>query len=224
MIFGVIIGLSAVNIFMNPCTDRLEMADYGSNHIIRIDKLNIPKIIANLDEFWKRKLNLNIQLINDFNLMNHFLAYNVSDPKFHRCNLNESPPENKTCEVNIDDFSTCKRTRGYGLNRFEPCIFFKLKADTKWTPEIITDDDIPKKMPEDLQSYVSNWQKLSMSAVWFSCEGVHDQDKENLGPILYHPHLGFLSKYFPCQSEEICTSPIVAVQFEKLKSKLNILH
>lgn len=138
----------------------------------------------------------------------------MTDPKYHRCELNNPPPENKSCEVNIDDFSSCRKARGYGLNKSEPCIFFKLKADTKWTPQIISVDDIPDEMPQDLQDYVKDWQKLSMSAVWFSCEGVTEHDRSNLGSILYLPHRGFLNKYFPCQNEEFCTSPIVAVQFQ----------
>jgi hypothetical protein len=55
MIIGVIVGLSAVNIFMKPCHDRFEMADYGNGHEILISKETIPLIMKNLDEFWRRK-------------------------------------------------------------------------------------------------------------------------------------------------------------------------
>lgn len=125
---------------------------------------------------------------------------------------------NKTCEVNMDDFSRCKKSYGYGLNRFEPCVFFKLNADTKWKPDTITIDNITDEMPENVQNSIKNWHEMKMSAVWLSCEGVNEHDQSNLGSIYYMP-LGFHTKYFPCQSEEFCTSPIVAVLFERLKSE-----
>lgn len=58
LIIGVIIGLSAVNIYMTPCHDRLVMANYGSGYEIIITKSNISRIIKNLDKFWERELKL----------------------------------------------------------------------------------------------------------------------------------------------------------------------
>lgn len=120
--------------------------------------------------------------------------------------------------MNIDDFSTCKRTWGYGLNRSEPCIFFKLNADTKWMPEVIKMKDRFEELPENVNNSIENWEPMGMSAVWISCDGIQENDKSNLGSIVYIP-FGFHSKYFPCKSEDLCTSPIVAVQFERLKSE-----
>lgn len=56
MIFGVIVGLSVVNIFMTPCISRLDMADYGTGHEIRIEKLKLSEIVEKIDDFWKCEL------------------------------------------------------------------------------------------------------------------------------------------------------------------------
>lgn len=146
-------------------------------------------------------------------------AYNISDPKYYPCDSNNPAPENKTCAVDIDHFGPCKKRKNYGLSRNEPCIFFKFKSDIEWAPEMYTEDEFPESMPQDLQNYVKNWKQFPLEAILFSCDGVFDGDRENMGSLLYLPHRGFLSYYFPCKQEDFCTDPVIAVQFIKPKSE-----
>lgn len=55
--------------------------------------------------------------------------------------------------------------------------------------------------------------------IWVSCEGKSPEDKVNAGSIAYLPRQGFPGFYYPCTSEESCTEPLVAINFQKPKSK-----
>jgi sodium/potassium-transporting ATPase subunit beta len=53
--------------------------------------------------------------------------------------------------------------------------------------------------------------------IWVSCEGKTDDDKRNLGSINYLPRRGFAGFHFPCKSDKLCLSPLLALRFERPK-------
>lgn len=65
---------------------------------------------------------------------------------------------------------------------------------------------------------------LQRNLVWVSCEGESPADVENLGPVQYLPRRGFPAYYFPFKNVKGYQPPIVAVQFEKPKSKCHQNH
>lgn len=81
------------------------------------------------------------------------------------------------------------------------------------------EEEFPENMPQDLTVYAREWMKYPLEAIWFSCDGVYEQDRQNMGSLLYLPHRGFLSYYFPCKRDDLCTHPVLAVQFIRPKSK-----
>lgn len=55
--------------------------------------------------------------------------------------------------------------------------------------------------------------------IWITCEGENPADIENLGPINYLPHRGFPGYYFPFMNQKGYLPPILAINFERPKSK-----
>ena len=60
---------------------------------------------------------------------------------------------------------------------------------------------------------------LQNNRVWLDCEGENPADKENMGPIVYHPTRGISANYFPYLNQEGYLSPAVFVEFTKPKRK-----
>lgn len=55
--------------------------------------------------------------------------------------------------------------------------------------------------------------------IWVSCEGENPADIENLGPINYIPERGFSGYYFPFLNQKNYLPPVLAINFERPKSK-----
>lgn len=73
-------------------------------------------------------------------------------------------------------------------------------------------------------SLVLNIKKTSnKEVVWVSCEGENPADVENLGTDIKFKSLtneqGFIGKYFPFKNTKGYLQPLVAVQFNSIKSK-----
>lgn len=65
--------------------------------------------------------------------------------------------------------------------------------------------------------------KKDANTVWVSCEGENPADVENIGPVQYIPRRGFPAYYYPFTNKEGYLSPLVAVLFEKPRSKFFLL-
>lgn len=55
--------------------------------------------------------------------------------------------------------------------------------------------------------------------IWISCEGENPADIENLGPINYIPQRGFPGYYYPFMNQKGYMPPVIAINFERPKSK-----
>lgn len=55
--------------------------------------------------------------------------------------------------------------------------------------------------------------------IWISCEGENPADVENIGPMRYMPQRGFPGFYYPFENQKGYLAPIMAIQFERPKSK-----
>ena len=55
--------------------------------------------------------------------------------------------------------------------------------------------------------------------VWMSCHGENPADKENIGPVEYHPHQGFPKHYFPYKNQPGYHPPLVAIVFKQPNSE-----
>jgi len=82
-----------------------------------------------------------------------------------------------------------------------------------------------KGMPHELKEYIEKEAlrmdessvdfKNFINTVWVSCEGENPADKENIGPISYHPMPGIPSYYFPYAKQRGYQSPFVMLQLTK---------
>lgn len=61
-----------------------------------------------------------------------------------------------------------------------------------------------------------------MNTVWVSCEGENPADIENIGSVKYYPKNGFPYYFFPYENTDGYLSPLVAVHFERPKSKFSV--
>ena len=59
--------------------------------------------------------------------------------------------------------------------------------------------------------------------VWLDCEGENPADKENLGPVVYHPTRGISANYFPFLNQQGYLSPAVFVEFTQPKRKTTLV-
>lgn len=58
--------------------------------------------------------------------------------------------------------------------------------------------------------------------IWISCEGENPADIENLGPVQYIPSRGFPGYFYPFMNQKGYMPPLVAINFERPKSKCSI--
>lgn len=58
--------------------------------------------------------------------------------------------------------------------------------------------------------------------MWVDCHGENPADKENMGPLVYHPDQGLSKNYYPYTNQEGYVSPAVFVEFGNPKSKINL--
>ncbi|KAJ9590952.1 hypothetical protein L9F63_015996 [Diploptera punctata] len=117
------------------------------------------------------------------------------------------------CKVDIDNWKQCKPD-GKRINA--SCIYFKINKVMGWTPKYYTDKTkLPSGMPQSLKDVITKINDTNqMKMVWLSCEGRHEDDKQNIRNISFYPHQGFPAYYFPFQRQPNYKSPVVAVHFE----------
>ena len=92
-----------------------------------------------------------------------------------------------------------------------------------WRPEYYNDtNSLPEKMPESLKKHIREENsQVERNTVWVSCEGENPADQENIGPVKIIPKRGFPGYYYPYENSEGYLSPLVAVHFERPRSKLS---
>ena len=59
--------------------------------------------------------------------------------------------------------------------------------------------------------------------MWVECHGENPADKENIGPLVYHPDQGLSKNYYPYKNQEGYVSPAIFVEFANPQSKNEIL-
>lgn len=137
---------------------------------------------------------------------------------FPNCDFITPPPANKSCGVDVRKFGQCSAEKNFGLNDGKPCIFMRFKADSKFTPEYYNKtEELPKEMPTRLKNSIEpniRSNSKNLQTLWVSCEGKSEEDQSNAGTINIFIQNGFHGYYFPCKSEDLCTSPLVAIQFQ----------
>ena len=82
-------------------------------------------------------------------------------------------------------------------------------------------------MPRELKEYIKTVRNPNeRNTIWISCEGENPADQENIGPVKIHPRQGFPGYYYPYENSEGYLSPLVAVHFERPRSKIftNIIY
>jgi len=121
--------------------------------------------------------------------------------------------EGVVCDVDIDNWGKCKPDGTYLPYM---CMFFKINKVFKWLPEYYkSSESLPQEMPEDLKDTIRetlSFSPIRAEKVWLSCGGRSEEDKENLGQIVYFPEQGFPGYYYPFHNQIGFRSPIVAVQ------------
>jgi len=141
------------------------------------------------------------------------------------CKPGEPPKYGSTmvCDVKVDTWYPCIASAGYNFNSSDggPCVFLKLNKIFGWLPEYYNSSTVPDNMPGNLKEVIIRNERdigpnpNANKVVWVSCEGENPADVENIGPINYHPILGFDGQYFPFVNVDEYLSPLVAVHFAK---------
>jgi len=118
--------------------------------------------------------------------------------------------------------------KGHGFDQGKPCIFLKLNRiyglvhdyynSTKNFPQDVAD------FPQDLRDKVLSLPEADRNQVWIKCRPEYPADVEGIKKIEYFPKTqGFPAKYFPYTKQPGYMSPLVAVQFEPLRTG-QLLH
>lgn len=149
-----------------------------------------------------------------------------NSPNVTKCEPGVPPQRgsNEVCQVESPfTWYPCVADRAYQFNSSSsgPCIFLKVDQIPEWTPEYYNSSTIPDHMPSYLKALIyvnenrhgadSNRLKI----LWVTCDGENEVDIENVGPISYHPTMGFDGKYFPFLNADGYLSPLVAIHFER---------
>lgn len=109
-----------------------------------------------------------------------------------------------------------------------------------WEPKYYRASDLPNNMSDDLKEKIESIDEndervsqlllsnldnlisfLQHEMIWVSCEGENPADIENLGPINYYPERGFPGYFFPFMNQKGYMPPVMAINFERPKSKFN---
>ncbi|KAG5674762.1 hypothetical protein PVAND_004712 [Polypedilum vanderplanki] len=143
------------------------------------------------------------------------IQYETPNKNRQRCD-NSFPSQNKSCDVDLNEFGPCTKENGYGYYRGSPCVFIKLKKLENWIPQCLNNSNpLPDDMPIYLKNYISNDHNRNQRAIWLSCSGEKDVDVEYVGKIEYYPSYGFPIYYFPSKNDESYLEPLIAVEFVK---------
>ncbi|EUB56393.1 Sodium/potassium-transporting ATPase subunit beta-2 [Echinococcus granulosus] len=131
---------------------------------------------------------------------------------FANCTNDQKSPNEpkKVCRFDLESLGPCNKSNNYGYPDDKPCVILKLNRVYGWMPDV-TDAAIPHTL--------------------VSCEGQNPEDQENVGPMKFYPSIikngteygVFHNQYFPFLGQNGYTSPLVAVQFEKLEKHILIL-
>jgi len=135
-----------------------------------------------------------------------------------------SPGKRSFCKVNPTELfqGNCNVNNSYGYKDGRPCVLIKLNRIIGWEPKPYEEDFLPDNLPEHLQEEIKKNKededrvKLN-NRVWIDCVGENPADRENLGPVLYHPTRGISANYFPYLNQEGYLSPAIFVEFTKPK-------
>ncbi|KAK4880060.1 hypothetical protein RN001_008206 [Aquatica leii] len=167
-------------------------------------------------QYWREQL-------NDF--LKPYIKERSPDGAVSKCDQGIPPPagNERVCEVQVTNWHPCTPSAGYNFNSSEggPCIFLKLNKIFGWEPDYYSYSTIPELMPSDLKQHIKKKEdtygrnSTNLKVVWVSCEGENPGDIENIGPIHYHPDLGFDGRYFPFLNVDKYLSPLVVVYFER---------
>merc|ERR1711988_968325 len=108
-----------------------------------------------------------------------------------------NPHGKKTfCKVKPDELfqGNCHRNNSYGFKDGRPCILIKLNRIIGWEPKPYEPESLPSDLPQHLQEEIKKNKEEDKAnlnnRVWLDCEGENPADKENLGPVVYHPTRG----------------------------------
>lgn len=189
---------------------RLHLSPYedgdSTDYALRVEKAKIADIKANIEKFLE--------------------PYDINNPKYFKsCDFSRSAPANQTCGIDVARYDPCSSKQNFGLKEGNPCVFLKFDANTEFVPEYYKANEMPENMPDDLELTIQSNLRANPKneqTMWISCEGVSDEDKRNAGSITILPRRGFLGFFFPCKSEDLCTDPLVALQFRKLQKNVEV--
>ncbi|XP_017473805.1 PREDICTED: sodium/potassium-transporting ATPase subunit beta-1 [Rhagoletis zephyria] len=151
-------------------------------------------------------------------LIDQFLEKYRSTGQKKICQFNQTRNANQVCVVDVNSFGPCSQQNAYGYQNGRPCIFLKLNKIFNWQPQFFDNiKELPKEMPTELKEHIGNLTDVQRQQVWVSCNGLHPVDKEAVGEMKFYPGRGFPAYYYPYLNQPGYVSPLVAVQFEKLK-------
>lgn len=135
-----------------------------------------------------------------------------------------APGPKQMCKVNSSELfvGKCTPDNHYGFADGKPCIMIKLNKIFGWVPSPYTEEsqlpeNIPEAIREEFRKNINDGAKDLNNKVWLECHGENPGDRENLGPINYHPGTGFSANFYPYLNQEGFLSPIVFAQLENPK-------
>lgn len=157
-----------------------------------------------------------IDLLNDF--LKNYDRVGSKNSKF--CSFNQTHSPQDVCDVDVSQFGPCSPKNEFGYRNSSPCVFLKLNKIFNWKPDYFDNpNELPISMPESLKKYIAERKETERQLIWVSCNGTNAKDQEDFSPVKYYPAQGFPAYFYPYRNQDGYVSPLVAVQFEKLKFK-----
>jgi sodium/potassium-transporting ATPase subunit beta len=103
----------------------------------------------------------------------------------------------------------------YGYKDGKPCVMLKINRVFNWVPEPL--QGMTNKYGDNGTALLGD--RYDPHYIGVSCEGENDGDKDNIGHMNFYPDPGhgFSYQYFPYKNYKNYRSPLVFVQFPKVK-------
>jgi len=133
------------------------------------------------------------------------------------------PGKRSICKVKAEELfqGNCTKENEYGFKQGKPCILLKLNRIIGWVPEEIDakypPEGIPWNIMDEIKKNKEDGNDDLNKRVWIDCQGENPADRENIGPLVYHPTNGISKNYFPYLNQEGYLSPAIFVEFTQPK-------
>ncbi|KAK7090402.1 sodium/potassium-transporting ATPase subunit beta-like [Littorina saxatilis] len=154
-------------------------------------------------------------------IMKVLKPYKEADDKGVPCDMNNPPPEGKSCTVDYANLTAeCNEENFFGYKDQKPCVLMRLNRIFGWMPQPYTEENVKNSgASEELQAKIL----ANPDMIYIDCVGENPADRDNLGEIRYFPTQGYPHYYYPFTNQKDYMSPLVFVQFPNVTQNIALM-